>query len=269
MPGQLVVVSLYEPRAREPLAALLESLRRLDAGCAYDLAIVVNRTGSGDLGLPAQAAGARIIERRNEGMNIGAWDHAWRVCSDYDGYLFLQDECLAHAAGWLSAFRDAARGGTVTLIGESWNAGWDRPWSEMREAVSGQAMKEHWIAGQPANRADVYASFMRARGVDPGERAGHLRSLVWYARRPTLERMGGFLHGANYGECIAAEIAATKRLEQLGGRAIQLDARPFSRFRHLEWVEVQPGRWKHVPDGVMPVRRPQGWVAHVRARLGW
>lgn len=263
---QLVIVSLYEPRSRTPLVALLDSLESFDPGCGYDLAVAVNRTGTGPLLLPRKTGNLRIIERPNEGMNIGAWDHAWRECGGYRGYLFLQDECQAQAAGWLSAFRDAALDERVGLVGESWNAGWDRPWMEMRRAVAAQQMREHWIGGQPANRVDVYQSFMQAHGVDPGERAGHLRSLVWYARREVLERMGGFLHGANYGECIAAEIAATKRAEQLGWKAMQVDARPFSRFRHLEWKEVEPGRWKHTPAGAAQVRH--GFLTHIRSRLG-
>lgn len=269
MPDQLVIVSFYEPRPLEPLTSLIASLARFDAGCPYDMAIVVNRTGSGPLQLPATGPGVRIIERANGGMNIGAWDHGWRESPGYDGYLFLQDECVAQRDEWLSAFRDAARSAEVGLLGESWNSGWDRPWDDLRHAVAGQVMKDHWIDGAPGNRVDVYRGFLEANGVEPGLSAGHLRSLVWYARRPVLERMGGFLHGANYGECIAAEIGATKRVEQLGWRAAQVDVGPFSRFRHLEWREVSRGRWKHVPHDSAPhaAARPN-LFARVLGRFG-
>jgi hypothetical protein len=265
----LVVISLYEPRPREPLAQLLASLRRFDAGLPYDLAIVVNRTGSEPLLLP-DVAGARVLERPNQGMNIGAWDHAWRALPGYEGYLFLQDECFAQADGWLADFVQAAADPQVGLVGESWNAGWDRPWDEMRRAVAGQAMKEHLIDGAPANRVDVYTGFLRAHAVDPGQRGGHLRSLVWYARRQTLEAMGGFLQGANYGECIAAEIGASKRVEQLGRKAVQLGAKPFCRFRHVEWQEVAPGRWKHgvVGGAANTPGKPGSLMGRLRALLG-
>ena len=64
--------------------------------------------------------------------------------------------------------------------------------------------------------------------------------------------MNGFLHGANFGECIAAEIAATKRVEEIGLRALQVSAEPFVFFGHREWRQRPDGRWRHgqpnVPD---------------------
>lgn len=266
--NQLVVVSFYEPRPLEPLADLLRSLRRFDAGLAWDLAIVVNRIGTGPLKLPREAGSATVLERPNEGMNIGAWDHGWRSLAGYSGYLFLQDECSARADGWLHAFVEAGAREGVGLVGESWNAGWDRPWETMREAVADHALKEHVVAGQPANRVDVYRSFMAARGVPEGAKAGHMRSLAWYLRRSTLERMGGFLHGADYGECIAAEIAATKQVEQLGLRAVQVGDQPFARFRHVEWREVAPGKWRHVPAAPPPPPSSPGIFGRLRMRLG-
>lgn len=247
----LVVVSFYEPRGTEPLERLLTALRSTPAGAAFDVALVVNRD---DIAIgPLTGWRERvhqqvdaILERPNTGMNIGAWDFGWRALDAYGGYLFLQDDCILKTSDWLGAFVSAAADPSVGLVGESWNSGWDRAWPAMRKLVSKHALREHLINNRPANRVDLYLDFMRRHGVSPGERGGHLRALCWFARRDTLLAINGFLHGANYGECIAAEIAATKQVQALGLQAVQLADQPFSRFGHSDWVEMPDGRWQHV-----------------------
>lgn len=100
----LVVVSFFEPRPQPPLCALLTALRKIPAGAAFDIALVVNRTGSDELALPDWARQADfILSRSNEGIHIGAWDFAWQMLPDYDAYLFLQDDCVLKAPNWLGA----------------------------------------------------------------------------------------------------------------------------------------------------------------------
>lgn len=244
--NHLVVVSLYEPRSLGPISNLLESLHRFEAGLPFDLAIVVNRVSNGILRMPTFTAPMVILERLNEGMNIGAWDYGWRTLPMYRGYLFLQDECFAKRNGWLRAFDEAAAKTGIGLVGESSNTGWERGWDEMRLAQASVHMRDHLLHGRPANRVDVYLDFMRRQQIEPGEQAGHLRSLVWYATHDTLVRMDGFKHGTSYGECIAAEIAATKQVEMLGLKPIQVDSEAFCYFGHLEWKQERPsGRWRH------------------------
>lgn len=242
----LVVVSFFEPRSALALGALLAALRNTPAGAPFDIALVINRSSSHELTLPDWAQQADfIVGRPNEGMNIGAWDFAWRTLSDYDAYLFLQDDCVLKASNWLGAFVQASADASVGLVGESWNSGWDRPWATMKKSVSRHSLREHTIDGKPVNRVDLYLDFMKRHHVNPGERAGHLRALTWFARRETLQAVSGFLHGANYGECIAAEIAATKQVEALGLKAVLVDRQPFSYFGHLDWHLTPDGRWQH------------------------
>jgi hypothetical protein len=59
--------------------------------------------------------------------------------------------------------------------------------------------------------------------------------------------MNGFLCGTSYGECIGAEIAATKSIQSLGLRALQVNTLPFCHFGHLEWSQDAAGKWRHVP----------------------
>lgn len=228
------------------LEALLAALRNTPAGAAFDIALVVNRNGSHELALPSWARQADFVfSRPNEGMNIGAWDFAWRTLSDYDAYLFLQDDCVLKATDWLGAFVQISADASVGLIGESWNSGWDRPWTAMRKSVAKHTLREHALDGKPVNRVDLYMDFMKRHLVTPGENAGHLRALTWFARRETLQAIQGFLHGANYGECIAAEIAATKQVQGLGLKAVQVGNQSFSCFGHMDWLQTQDGRWQH------------------------
>ncbi len=256
-----------------PLGELLHALSHTPAGAAFDIVVVVNRTTSGvlELPLPRDAVKA-VLARPNEGMNIGAWDHGWRSFPDYDGYLFLQDECELKSEGWLKPFVDVASAPGAGLVGESWNGGWDRPWESMRVSVEGQRMPGHDLQGRVANRVDVYLDFMSRCGVAAGHKAGHLRSLVWFARRDTLVAMNGFLQGVSFGECIGAEIAATKCVESLGLRSLQVDAQPFRYFGHREWRQGPDGRWRHGPPTATPASPPlrRSWrtvLARLRASI--
>jgi len=268
----LVVVSFFEPRPMAPLEGLVHALLHTPAGADFDIAVVVNRTTSGSLALSVPIGAVKaVVDRPNQGMNIGAWDHGWRQFQHYDGYLFLQDECELKSEGWLKPFVDAASAPGAGLIGESWNTGWDRPWDAMKIAVEGQCMPGHEIDGKAASRVDVYREFMSRQNVAMGQKAGHLRSLVWFAQRPTLVAMNGFLQGANFGECIAAEIAATKSVEALGLRAQQVDAQPFRIFGHREWRQGSDGRWRHgAQDALVKPTRGRSWrsvVARLRASI--
>jgi hypothetical protein len=242
----LVAVSFFEPRPQLALSTLLTALRNTPAGAAFDIALVVNRTGSDELVLPDEVQQADfILSRSNEGMNIGAWNFAWQTFPDYDAYLFLQDDCVLQAPNWLESFVQVAADASVGLVGESWNAGWDRSWATMRKAVSTHSLPGHAIDGKPVNRVDLYLDFMERHQVSPGRQAGHLRALTWFATRTTLQSINGFLRGSNYGECIAAEIAATKQVEAVGLKAVQVESRPFAYFGHLDWHLTQDGRWQH------------------------
>lgn len=142
----LVVVSFFEPRSSAHLQRLLSDLLEKPAGTDFDILVVVNRTSSEALQFSTPLGDVvKVLERPNEGMNIGAWDHAWRSSPNYEGYLFLQDECELKCENWLSPFVTVSDKPGIGLVGESWNAGWERPWDIMRSVVEGQTMHEHTI----------------------------------------------------------------------------------------------------------------------------
>lgn len=236
-----VIVSFYDRRSVSPLWQLFSAMERNAPGRNYQIGLVINRTGDHALTLPTSERLVAVLERANLGMNIGAWEAGWRHFKGFETYVFLQDECYPVRSGWLDALARAAERPGVGLVGESINTAWDQPWEVLRQKQAAIVMPEHLVDGKPANRVDAYLDFMRRNGIPPGPTGRHIRSLVWAARRESLERFGGFPIGTNYGECIAAEIGTTKKVEAAGLQAVQVSDRPFTYIRHREWNQDQPG----------------------------
>ena len=65
--------------------------------------------------------------------------------------------------------------------------------------------------------------------------ATHLRSLIWSFKNETVRKIQGFPIGINKGECIASEIAVSKKIEALGLQIKQVDSAPFKYIHHTEW----------------------------------
>lgn len=243
----VVIVSFYDRRPLEPLVALLDSMEQHPAGTDHDVLLVVNSTGEARLPNAIAERVHEVIYRPNSGMNIGAWDGGWRHARGRPFYLFLQDECFVSRDGWLSSYQDKLEevGG---IVGESLNGGWSKPWAQLRDTVGSNVLPEHLVNGIPANRVDCYLDFMGRNGINPGGTGAHLRSLVWALSGELMERLGGFPIGANYGECIAAEIGVSRRVVDLGGDITQLAVAPFHVVRHQEWNQDAPGgAWTHKP----------------------
>ncbi|HCH0556592.1 TPA: hypothetical protein NKO30_006724 [Pseudomonas aeruginosa] len=237
----LVVISFYDRRSPARLEALLDSLDSFQTGVDHERVICVNATGGPSLPEGVRRRVHGVFERPNAGMNIGAWDAAWRHWPGRPAYLFLQDECFAVREGWMELVLQALQVPGVGLVGESLNPAWDRPWDALREGPGKSELPEHFIDGRPDNRVDVYLHHMRRYGIDPGDGGRHLRSLVWALRGQVLEAIGGFPQGANYGECIAAEIGVSRAVIARGLTLQTLGPAPFHAFRHFEWSQEKPG----------------------------
>jgi hypothetical protein len=237
----LVVISYYDRHPIDNLSQLLKTLMQHPAGGEFDICIVVNRTKEEKISLPDEYAGVPILYRHNLGMNIGAWDHGWRTYPDYRYYLFLQDECYVIRDHWLAGFTSILDDPRIGFVGESLNAAWDRAWTELARRFGDSFMPGHFVKGRPANRIDSYLSFLEQHGVDPGATGRHLRALVWFCSAAVLKEINGFLIGRNYGECIAAEIAASKQVESVGLKIAQVRDEEFFYVRHLEYNQDRPG----------------------------
>lgn len=237
----LVVISYYDRRPINNLLELTESLHQYPAGEEFDVCVIVNRTKNELISIP-QLSSTAIHYRHNVGMNIGAWDHGWRICSGYKSYLFLQDECYVIRDNWLARYQAVLERPNVGMVGESLNRLWDKPWRELRKLFANIILPEHQIEAKCVNRVDFYLEFLKAHGVDPRVGGRHLRSVVWFLSAEVLQAIDGFLIGRNYGECIAAEIAASKKVEALGLAVVQANEQEeFFYIRHLEYNQDSPG----------------------------
>ncbi len=237
----LVIISYYDRRPLNCLVDLLKSLAKYKAGQDFEVIVVVNQTQEALPKLPPMPFPLEVMARENTGMNIGAWEAGWRARPGRSVYVFMQDECLVMRDNWLTAYAERCAESGVGLVGESLNAAWGRPWAQLRVLHAGSRMPDHLIDGNPADRVEVYLECMRCWGVDPGVTATHLRSLIWATTYATLSKIGGFPIGANYGECIASEIAVSRKIEMAGLRVVQVRQAPFYFTIHREWNQDTPG----------------------------
>ena len=268
MDSVLLVIAHWAPRGTDTLARLVRQLAQTRPGAAYSLCVVSNRDRVDDAhDTQAQAQlhavlGAALDQqpwppqqvlthlRENTGMNIGAWNHGWQSHPGHELYVFVQDEVVLQQADWLAhlvarAHSASQAGQGLFLLGESLNTRWQQAWPLLR-----QSPLNAYAPGHPPDvrRVDHYLQCMHRWGVDPGADGGHLRSLVWVSNRQTLQQLAGFRCGSQYGECIAAEVAASRAVIAAGGVVQQIAPAPFAVFWHPEWRKDGLGKRSRVPS---------------------
>jgi hypothetical protein len=225
-----IIISYYSTRSPNELRRLLQQL------VAYrdQICVVVNQDS--DSVLHELALGVQVLSNPNQGMNIGAWNRGFLENPDSDLYVFLQDECFLKRDGFIQAATERFESDVrLGMLGETINWRWAYPWPVLLGSGLNQITAEHFVDGGPAGRVACYLSTMKNWGVDPGHSAEHLRSLVWFFPGTMLRLLGGFPVGANRGECVAAEIAVSRKIVSLGYRFDQICEPPFSFFGHSEW----------------------------------
>jgi hypothetical protein len=221
------VVSNYAPRGRKDLDRLLSQLE----GLVDRILIVINDDSCTKLTL--QNNDHLTIKRPNIGMNIGAWSEAIQFCDIDSNVIFLQDECTLIDSRFIESYTHTFAGGKVGMIGESLNLKWNLPWEKIRESSLNYQLPVNSIT--IGNRVDFYLSCFRAWGIQPGLNGLHLRSLVWAFSSNAIQSIKHFPFGSTKEECIAAEIAVSKLVNQLGFEFDQSSQKPFAFFEHSEW----------------------------------
>jgi glycosyltransferase involved in cell wall biosynthesis len=243
VPPVLVVIAHNAARPTDPLVALLDSMAEHSAGRRYEVLLVVNRDGAETVDLPLRHSFIDLLYRVNTGYEIGAWEAGWRAGPVFGGYLFLQSECRVVRAGWLTAFARVASALEVGLVGECLSPDWDAPWPVLAERFRGQQRSDgSTFGGRSAERVEYYLHVLGQQGIPPGERGDHLQSLVLYATRTVLERIGGFPSVAGKDEAVAAEIGISKKVQAVGLTLAQVDRLPFEYVEHSQWLHRRPGR---------------------------
>ena len=226
----IIVVSFYDKRDDDELNELLRLLQPYNE----QILVVVN---TDDLIFqPCVPSNIRSLPNANIGMNIGAWDRAFKEYPDQDVYIFLQDECFLKRDGFLNFIVNRFHSEPLLgMVGESLNYKWAMPWDQLRQSPLNSNAPEHLAHGNVVGRVDCYLQAMKNWGIDPGQTGIHLRSLIWAFRGKVLRELGGFPLGGNKGECIAAEIAVSRQVASLGYEFDQLVETPFFFFGHSEW----------------------------------
>lgn len=225
-----IIISYYPARPLDQLIALLISLSEF----RDHITVVVN--GNFETLAPLYAQCVRVITRENEGMNIGAWSRGFHERGDADLYIFLQDECFLKRHSFVQAIESVFRSNrSLGMVGESLNPRWAKPWGLLKSEGFNVYEADHVINGIPSRRVDTYLHFMRSWGIEPGSSGAHLRSLVWAFPGEVMRALGGFPIGRNRGECIAAEIAVSRRVVMMGYQISQISEGPFTFFGHSEW----------------------------------
>lgn len=231
-----VVVSTWSGNPIDSLDRLLLTLKKYPEKLGYHMFLCAN--GS-DYRLPAKLGDRfqAVFIRENVGFNMGAWDHAWRRLSDYSHFLFLQDDCYIVRKNWLSDFVQLFnRRPKCGLIGENYNQGWAYPWSlltekgETNEDGNSKRFSREMIA-----RAQFYRRKIEGWGIDIGEHAGHVTTVVHFTSSEVLRKVDGYNIANGYQEAIASEIGFSKKVEALGYEILQIGNRKHSRIAHPQW----------------------------------
>lgn len=237
-PSHCVVVSHWVGHNLRVTRRLLRDMQRRPAGRPFDLVIVCNGGGlrAEDLPSPPEGVTLRIVNRENQGYNIGAWDAGWRAALGYDYYLFLQDECRIRRVGWLIAFETRHRAlGPPALLGEGlmWP---DMTWDEVI-ASARRDLKRPGTGQGAETPVEMYRHLLAEMGIPEGPVATHLQSLVLFSDGVLLSRMDGFPNRSAYREAVACEIGISRKAAALGAQVARVDPEAnFSLIAHPEWV---------------------------------
>jgi len=225
----LITISHYNKRDKINLINLINSLT--NEKC--DLFIVIN-----DDNCKVEQLGyfynVQTLTRPNTGMNIGSWNAAYLNNKDYDFYLFLQDECKILEKSFIACYINELSKKEVGMTGESINNKWDNKWDFLANSrinyVVGYDMHK-----KPVYRVQYYFNLLNTWLIQPGENGRHLRSLIWGFKKETLNKISSFPIGKTKEECIVAEIAVSKKVEQIGLKVTQVHKKPFKYISHIEW----------------------------------
>ncbi len=225
----LITISHYNKRDQLNLFNLTNKLKKQDA----DLFIVIN-----DDSCQNETLGTfndiKSLTRPNSGMNIGSWNASYLNNRSYDFYIFLQDECKIIDDSFLSNYVNELSKKDVGMTGESINMKWNTTW----EAISKSSLNYlvgHDINKKPIYRVQYYLHLLKKWSIRSGKTGRHLRSLIWAFNKATLDKVSAFPIGTTKEECIASEIAVSKKVEQLYLKVTQIDEKPFKYISHIEW----------------------------------
>ena len=225
----LITISHYNKRNKLNLTNLLKSLKNQNS----DLLIVMNDDDSSfeknDI-----FQNVKTLIRPNTGMNIGSWNSSYFNNKNFDFYIFVQDECKILNIDFVKKYVFELSKNDIGITGESINYKWANKWEDIANSSLNYIVGYNALK-RPVYRVQYYLSLIKKWGIEPGLTGLHLRSLVWGFKREVLEKLFPFPLGNTKEECIASEIAVSKKVEQLGLKVTQIHEKPFKYISHFEW----------------------------------
>lgn len=230
MKNTLIIISYFDSRPKTQLNNLVNQLRNLNV----PILLSINSNKNKQITLYKDSK-VNILKRPNVGMNIGAWNDAFFALPDFDYYHFLQDECVVEDENFIEVYNSLLNEKNVGMVGESINPKWSQDWQSLLLSPLNYMDDDHITSGIRIPRVDFYLSMLKKWNISPGKNATHLRSLIWSFKNETVRKIQGFPIGINKGECIASEIAVSKKIESLGLQIKQVDSAPFKYIYHTEW----------------------------------
>ena len=225
----LITISHYNKRQKNNLNRLLSSLKNQNC----DLVVVINDDNF-TFEKNKTYKNTRTLIRSNTGMNIGSWNASYYNNPNFDFYIFLQDECVILNEDFIEKYIFELSKVNVGMTGESINYKWADKWKNIANS------NLNYIVGynnlnKPIYRVQYYLGLMKKWGIEYGVNGLHLRSLIWAFKKEVLYKISPFPIGRTKEECIASEIAVSKKVENLGYQVTQIDKHPFKNISHIEW----------------------------------
>lgn len=223
----LIIISFYEQRRVEYLQSLINQILPI----TQNFIVVINSDSREKIEI-VNKHNIRYVIRPNTGMNIGAWYCGYQLFPEFSNYIFLQDDCVILHCNFIQSYLNKLNVAGIGLTGESVNNKWDLSWAELSKSPLNYNIP---FDNSHIDRVSFYLSMFRKWGIDPGTTGRHMRSLIWALTRSTIEKIGDFPLGLNKEECIASEIAISKKIENIGLSVEQVSSIPFSFIGHREW----------------------------------
>jgi hypothetical protein len=227
MSKTIFIISHYDLRPKVDLQNLILQLAKFNS----QIAVVINDDKFKKTNYE-KINNVFFLKRHNVGMNIGAWNKGYKYFYDYENYFFFQDECFIKDFNFFDKYLNFLSNSHYGVIGETINPKWARPWKDIIESQLNYSFEKN---GLKIDRVTYYMDQIKKWKIPLGDNATHLRALNLAFKRKTLDKINGFNIGFSKEQCIASEIAISKKVENLNLKVIQSNQKPFCYIGHKEW----------------------------------
>ncbi len=230
MRNSIFLISYYKCRQKKYLENLISQLAKFKC----QIGVIVNDDKVNKLSLE-KIKNVFYLTRKNTGMNIGAWDEGYRYFNDYENYFFFQDECFIKKLSFFENYLLFLSQKNAGMIGESINLKWSNSWEKMIYSPLNYNIN---INKTKIDRVSYYKKQILDWGIPITDTPIHLRSLNIALKKNILDKINGFNIGYFREQCIASEIAISKKIENLNLKICQSHKDPFYFIGHLEWDKI-------------------------------